>query len=240
MNDARAAHLFRLMPDDRARDELFHLFRPLAIHLANRYRHRGVEIEDLKQVAFLGLVNAIDRFDPGYGSRFVSFAVPTITGEIKRHFRDAGWATVVPRRLKEVTLLCRRADEELTQRLGRSPSVEEIAQETGLSPFEVTEAAALGSAYRPDALEAPVAGSDRTRLDDLGDVDERIDLFDDLDALRPLLESRSEREQRILHLRFYENLTQRQIAEEMSISQMHVSRILTSTLEKLRVMMVEA
>lgn len=240
MDDARAAELFALMPDDDARCELFSLYRPLAIHLANRYRHRGVEIEDLKQVAFLGLIHAIDRFDPDYGSRFVSFAVPTITGEIKRHFRDAGWAAVVPRRLKEVTLMCRRADEELTQRLGRSPSVEEVAEATGLSTFEVTEAAALGSAYRPDALEAPITENGHTRLDELGEVDDRMELFDEIDALRPLLESRPEREQRILHLRFYENLTQRQIAEEMSISQMHVSRILSSTLEKLRVLLVDA
>lgn len=237
MNDEKAIALFRRMPDEGARRELFEIYRPLALHLANRYAYRGVEVEDLKQVAFLGLLNAIDRYDPNYGSRFFSFAIPTITGEIKRHFRDAGWATAVPRRLKDVTVLCRRADEELTQRLGRSPSVEEVAKETGLSPDEVTEAAALGSAYRPDALEAQVCGEGMTRMDSLGDMDGRMELFDDLDALKPLLESRPERERRILHLRFYENLTQRQIAEHMNISQMHVSRILSTTLEKLRVLL---
>lgn len=237
MNDEKATALFRCMPDDGARRELFEIYRPLALHLANRYAYRGVEVEDLKQVAFLGLLNAIDRYDPNYGSRFFSFAIPTITGEIKRHFRDAGWATAVPRRLKDVTVMCRRADEELTQRLGRSPSVEEVAAETGLSTDEVTEAAALGSAYRPDALEAQVAGEGMTRMDSLGDMDGRMELFDDLDALKPLLESRPERERRILHLRFYESLTQRQIAEEMNISQMHVSRILSSTLQKLRVLL---
>lgn len=237
MNDEKATPLFRLMPDGGARRRLFDMYRPLALHLANRYAYRGVESEDLKQVAFLGLINAIDRYDPDYGSRFISFAVPTITGEIKRYFRDAGWATAVPRRLKDITMSCRRADEELTQRLGRSPSVEEVAAETGLSPDEVTEAAALGTAYRPDALEAQLCGEGMTRLDYLGDLDGRMELFDDLDALKPLLESRPERERRILHLRFYENLTQRQIAEELDISQMHVSRILSSTLEKLRVLM---
>lgn len=237
MNDEEAAALFRRMPDDDVRQELFEIYRPLALHLANRYAYRGVETEDLKQVAFLGLLNALDRFNPDYGSRFFSFAIPTITGEIKRHFRDAGWATAVPRRLKDITVMCRRADEELTQRLGRSPSVEEVAEETGLTPDEVTEAAALGSAYRPDALEAQVSGEGMTRLDSLGALDGRMELFDDLDALKPLLESRPERERRILHLRFYENLTQRQIADQMDISQMHVSRILSSTLEKLRVLL---
>lgn len=237
MSDEETNAIFRRMPDEVARRDLFEIYRPLALHLANRYAYRGVEVEDLKQVAYLGLLNAIDRYDPDYGSRFFSFAIPTITGEIKRHFRDAGWATAVPRRLKDVTVLCRRADDELTQRLGHSPSVEEVARETGLSPDEVTEAASLGSAYRPDALEAQLSGEGMTRMDSLGDMDGRMELFDDLDALKPLLESRPERERRILHLRFYENLTQRQIAEEMNISQMHVSRILSSTLQKLRVLL---
>lgn len=237
MNDEKATPLFRRMPEPGARRELFHLYRPLALHLANRYTYRGVETEDLKQVAFLGLINAIDRYDPEYGSRFVSFAVPTITGEIKRYFRDAGWAAAVPRRLKDMTVMCRRADEELTQKLGRSPTVAEVAAETGLTADEVTEAASLGTAYRPDALEAPTHTEGMTRLDALGNVDGRMELFDDLDALKPLLQSRPERERRILHLRFYENLTQRQIAEKMDISQMHVSRILSATLEKLRVLM---
>ena len=129
MNDAEAAHLFRRMPDDRARCELFHIFRPLAIHLANRYRHRGVEIEDLQQVAFLGLVNAIDRFDPNFGSRFISFAVPTITGEIKRYFRDRTWAVRPPRSAQERHLDLRRARVALSSDLGRPPTVQELASE---------------------------------------------------------------------------------------------------------------
>ncbi|HLT96572.1 MAG TPA: SigB/SigF/SigG family RNA polymerase sigma factor [Acidimicrobiia bacterium] len=237
MNDEQAHDLFRRMPEDRARSELFDLYRPLALHLANRYAHRGIESEDLRQVAFLGLVNAIDRYDPEYGSRFISFAIPTITGEIKRYFRDAGWAAAVPRRLKDITVMCRRADEELTQRLGRSPTVEEVAIETGLTEDDVTEAASLGSAYRPDALEAQMGVDGGTRLDTLGDIDDRMELVENLDTLKPLIESRPERERRILHLRFYENLTQRQIADELEISQMHVSRILSSCLEKLRVLM---
>ena len=225
------------MPHDGAREELFEIYRPLAVHLAHRYSHRGLESEDLEQMAFIGLLNAIDRFDPDYGSRFVSFAVPTIAGELKRHFRDSGWGTSVPRRLKEVSMLSRRANEELSQRLGRSPSIEEVAAEIGVEPDEVVEAAALGSAYRPDALDAPSHGEDLTKLDRLGEEDSRVDLLIDLDALKPLLDGQPERERRILELRFYDDLTQRQIADEIGISQMHVSRILSSTLDKLRLLM---
>lgn len=237
MNDEQAEPLFRRLPDSEARQRLFELYRPLAVHLANRYCYRGVDQEDLAQVAFVGLLNAIDRFDPDYGSRFISFAAPTIAGELKRYFRDAGWGTAVPRRLKEVSVLSRRANEELTQRLGRSPTVEEVADEIGISAEEVTEAAALGSAYRPDALDAPMHEGGLSLIDSLGNDDGRLRLLIDLDVLQPLLESRPKREQEILRLRFYEEMTQRQIAEIMNISQMHVSRILSSSLEKLRVLM---
>ncbi len=237
MDEERAEPLFHRLPDEDARRELFELFRPLATHLANRYSYRGVEREDLVQVAHLGLLNAIDRFDPEFGSRFVSFAVPTITGELKRYFRDAGWGTAVPRRLKEVSVMSRRANEELTQRLGRSPTVEEVASEIGVSTDEVTEAASLGSAYRPDALDAPRHEVGHSMVDSLGGEDRNFRLFIDLDALKPLLESRPEREREILYLRFYEEMTQRQIAEMMNISQMHVSRILATSLEKLRLLL---
>lgn len=237
MYDENAEPLFRRLPDPEAREELFEMFRPLATHLANRYTYRGVDQEDLAQVAYVGLLNAIDRFDPDFGSRFVSFAAPTIAGELKRYFRDAGWGTAVPRRLKDISVLSRRANEELTQRLGRSPTVEEVAAEIGVSAEEVTEAAALGSAYRPDALDAPLNETGSSLMDSLGTDDGRLGMLIDLDTLKPLLESRPEREQQILHLRFYEDMTQRQIAEIMDISQMHVSRILSSTLEKLRVLM---
>lgn len=237
MQDEQAEVLFRLMPADHARAALVDLFTPLAVHLADRYARRGQEREDLIQVALMGLLNAIDRFDPDFGSRFVSFAVPTITGEIKRYFRDSGWGTGVPRRLKDVSVASRRANEELTQRMGRSPTVEEIADHTGLLADDVAEAAALGSAYRPEALDAPMGGDDAARIERMGSCDDRIDLLHDLDAMKGLLDSRSERDREILYLRFYEELTQRQIAERVGISQMHVSRLLAACLDEMRAMM---
>lgn len=234
MHDEQAESLFRRLPDPTARRDLFELFRPLAMHFAKKYSHRGVDREDLIQVAYVGLLNAIDRFDPEYGTRFISFAAPTIAGELKRYFRDVGWGTGVPRRLKEVSVLSRRANEELTQRLGRSPTIEEVADEIGMSADEVTEAASLGSAYRPDALDAPMGEGGFSLLDSLGNEDRQLNHVVDIEALQPLLASRPARERHILHLRFYEEMTQRQIAEVMDMSQMHVSRLLASSLEKLR------
>lgn len=237
MDDQHAESLFRKLPDEVARRDLVELYRPLAVDLAQRYAHRGQETDDLVQVALLGLLNAIDRYDPEYGSRFISFAVPTITGELKRYFRDAGWGTGVPRRMKDVSVLSRRANEELTQRLGRSPTVEDIAVHIGCSPDEVAEAAALGSAYRPEALDAPSQSQGRTRMDSLGELDRRLEMHDELEALRPVLQSRPRREQQILYLRFYQDMTQRQIADLMGISQMHVSRIISGSLERMRLLL---
>ena len=236
-NEVRAEELFRQLPDERARAELVELFRPLAIHLAGRYTRRGQDSEDLIQVAMVGLLNAIDRFDPDFGSRFISFAVPTITGEIKRHFRDSGWGTGVPRRLKDASVVTRQANEQLTQRLGRSPTIEEIAEETGLTADDVAEAAALGSAYRPDALDAPAGPQEAARIDQMGNTDDRFELFIDLQTLASVLEGRPERDKQLLHMRFYEELTQRQIAERMGISQMHVSRLLAACLDEIRLLM---
>lgn len=235
--DARVEAIFRRLPDDKARAELVAMFRPLGVHLARRYARRGQDAEDLIQVAMIGLLNAIDRYDPDFGSKFVSFAVPTITGEIKRYFRDSGWGTGVPRRLKDASVLSRRGNEELTQRLGRSPTVEEIAAHTGLSPDEVAEAAALGSAYRPETLDGTLNDQSNARIDALGGEDERFDLLVDLDALQRVLESRDERDRQILRMRFYDELTQRQIADHLGISQMHVSRLLAACLAELRDLM---
>lgn len=237
MHDADTNTLFRALPDEVAQRELVERFQPLAFKLAGRYAHRGIELDDLRQVACIGLLAAIDRFDPEFGSSFLSFAVPTITGELKRHFRDSGWGTAVPRRMKDVSIAGRRANEELSQKLGRSPTVKEVADTIGVTEDEVTEAAALGSAYRPDALDAPRREDGYAYGETLGDPDPQIDLVIDLDAVRPILEQRPEREQRILYLRFYEDLTQRQIADVMNISQMHVSRILAASLERMRVLL---
>lgn len=234
-DDAAAQELLGKLPDPKARAELVEMFRPLALHLANRYARRGQDADDLQQVAMLGLLNAIDRFDPEYGSRFVSFAVPTITGELKRYFRDAGWGIGVPRRLKDARVLTQRANSELAQRLGRRPTVDEIARHTGLHPEDVTDAAALGNAYQPDGLDAPIGK--KTAFDFVGMTDDRFDLIVDLNALGSILETRSDRDRELIRLRFVESLTQRQIAERLGISQMHVSRLLAACLEDIRTLL---
>lgn len=229
--------LFRELPDPVVRRQLFEAHRPLAIHLARRYRNRGLDPDDLQQVAFLGLLNAIDRFDPDFGSEFVHFAVPTILGEIKRYFRDHGWGMHVPRGAKELSMAARAANERLSQKLGRSPTPQEVADELDVDVEEVVDAAALGSAYRPDCLEVPPGDADFTSRSSLSEEDGRLDLLVDLACLRDLLAERPARERELIRLRFFEDLTQRQIAERMGISQMHVSRLLESTLEKLRCLM---
>jgi RNA polymerase sigma-B factor len=224
--------LFTRLPDPEAREQLVELYLPLAHSLARRYSNRGQDIDDLNQVAMLALLHAIDRFDPEMGKRFTSFAVPTILGELKRYFRDSAWGVGVPRRLKDLWVLSRQANEELSQVLGRSPTVEEIGERIGCSPEDVAEAASLGSAFRAESLD----GSDETLgpIDVLGELDGEVELFDEIDALAPVLADRSERERQILHLRFYREMNQREIAEVMGMSQMNVSRILSSTLEKMR------
>ncbi len=236
MHHAVPDAMFRRLPDHAARDELFTLFQPLARRLARRYGQRGIEDDDLLQVAYLALVKAVNRYDPDRGNGFVSFATPTITGEIKRHFRDAGWGMGVPRRLKDVGTLVRKATDDLVQRLGRSPSVAEIAGEIGVSDEEVAEVAALGSAYRPDALDAPVPGHEFTRMDTLVAEDDRLNRLVEFSSMGPLVRSQPYRAREVLYLRFYQDLTQREIAGRLGISQMHVSRILSSTLTRLRVL----
>lgn len=233
-SDDEIEELLRRLPDRAARAELVECFRPLALHLAQRYSNRGAELADLRQVAMLGLLHAIDRYDPGFGTRFTSFAVPTITGELKRYFRDTMWGTGVPRRLKDTSVASRRANEELTQSLGRSPTAAEISAHIGIPAEEVVDAAALGNAFRPDTLDAPVGDGTATVIDLFGAEDERIELFEDLHSLQPLLDAQPEREREILYLRFYCDLTQRQIAERTGISQMHVSRVLSKCLETMR------
>jgi RNA polymerase sigma-B factor len=229
--------LFERLPEAQARAELVEIYRPLAIDLANRYAHRGQDLEDLIQVSLLGLIKAVDRFDADLGHRFVSFAVPTITGELKRFFRDTGWSVGVPRRMKETSIAARAANEELSQRLGRSPSVTEIAEHIGSSVDEVAEAVTLTSAYRAHSLDDDNGNGSIASIHLLGAVDPRIELFEELDALRPVLQARSAREREILYLRFYRGLTQREIAEQVGMSQMNVSRVLSSSLEKLHVLL---
>ena len=240
-NDAvRAAEERRLFLrlhrfDDRAaRDQLVERFMPLAAQLARRYRNTSQSFEDLLQVANLGLVQAVDRFDPERGLRFSSFAVPTILGELRRHFRDRTWSVHVPRDLQEQALKVERATVELSAAKGRTPSIGEVAEALGLTDEEVLEARRALVAYEPLSLDAPaVDDNDRVIADALGDDEsgysraERLAL---LDGLLPLL---TRRQREVLGLRFREDLTQREIGERVGLSQMQVSRLLHQAIHRL-------
>lgn len=218
------------------RDELVTRCLPLAEHIARRFDGRGESHDDLVQVARVGLVNAVDRFDVARGFDFVSFAVPTIMGEVRRHFRDAGWAIRVPRRMKELHLSLSKATSDLSQRLGRSPTVSELAAELGLDPEEVSQGLIAGNAYQTVSVDSTAGNrtDDVPLLDTLGDYDTALENVENHEALRPLLASLPERERTVVLLRFFGNMTQTQIAEKLGISQMHVSRLLARTLAQLR------
>lgn len=218
------------------REELVTGHLPLAEHIATRFSNRGVPREDLVQVATVGLINAVDRFQPDRGSDFLSFAVPTVMGEVRRHFRDASWSMRVPRRLKELNLSISAASAELSQRIGRAPTPSEIARHLGLSQEDVYEGLEAGNAYHSVSLdEALSADTDSDALaDTLGEEDTALEGVEYHEALRPLIERLPDRERQILTLRFFRNMTQTQIAERVGISQMHVSRLLAKTLNRLR------
>jgi RNA polymerase sigma-B factor len=218
------------------RDELVVMHLPLVWHLARRYRDRGESVEDLVQVGTIGLIKAVDGFDPTMGTELVTYATPTILGEIKRHFRDRTWAVRVPRRLQELHLAVASATDEMTQTLGRPPTVRELSEHLGVSVDDVLDALEVRHAYATTSLE-PVtddAEAPRPLADTLGDTDAALAAVEDREALDPLLEALPERERRIILLRFFENKSQSQIAEELGISQMHVSRLLARTLAELR------
>lgn len=219
-----------------SRDQVITRCLPLAEHIAARFRGRGEPHEDLLQVARIGLVHAIDRFDITRGEDFVSYAVPTIMGEVRRYFRDSGWAMHVPRRMQELHLMIARATEALSQRLGRAPTARELAVELGVSVQEVSEGLLVKGAYQTDSMDAAASGKDGgLRLSEvLGAEDPELESIDGYVALQPLLAQLPDRERRILMLRFFGSMTQTQIAEKMGISQMHVSRILARTLAQLR------
>lgn len=225
---------FRELPDPEARERLVHRFLPLAEHLAWRFAGRGESKDDLQQVASLGLVHAIDRFDPDRGVQFTTFATVTIVGELKRHFRDRGWSVRVPRTLQEAAMAVNRATGELWQSLGRSPTVDEIADRTQLEPETVLEALEAVQSYSASSLEAPLGEDGGTVGDLIGEVDPRLELSQDWLAVAPALRELPERERQILYLRFFKDMTQTEIAHEVGISQMHVSRLLTQTLRRLR------
>jgi RNA polymerase sigma-B factor len=224
--------------DQSIRDKLVETHLGLAEYLARRFDRRGEPLDDLVQVASLALIKAVDRFDPERGLEFSTFAVPTIVGELKRHFRDKSWAVRVPRRLQELHLRLGPAVSELTHELGRSPTIPEIADRLATTTEDVLEAMEAGRAYRSSSLDATVGGEDGEPAVPLsariGDADANMVLVDDHSQLASLIRDLPERERTILVLRFYDGLTQSQIAERIGISQMHVSRLLARTLDQLR------
>ena len=234
------AELATLARDDPRRERLREILveehLPLVRHFARRFSNRGEPFDDLLQVGTLGLIAAIDRFDPSRGVEFLSFAVPTITGEIKRHFRDQGWSVRVPRRLQELHLSLNAAVGELAQKNGRAPTPSELAEHLGIPRAEVLEGLAVANAYRSSSLDERLSGEDDspTLAATLGEEDAALEGVEYRESLQPLLATIPARERRILILRFFGNMTQSQIAADIGISQMHVSRLLSQTLAKLR------
>jgi RNA polymerase sigma-B factor len=232
--------LARVPEDDPRRASLreraIEAWLPLGRHLAQRFHGRGEPLDDLVQIATVGLIKAIDRFDPEYGNDFAAYAVPTIVGEIKRHFRDRTWDVRVPRRLQELKLDINEATSTLSQQLGRSPTVADIAEYLQRSEDEVLEGLDGARAYSAVSLQTLVGnGEDGTELGDLfGVEDHELALAEFRASLGPALEALGAREQKIVILRFFGNLTQTQIAERVGISQMHVSRLLVRSLATLR------
>ena len=233
-DEAEVEALFARMPDPAARDEITTRFLPFAEYLARRFVGRGESIEDLTQVAMIGLLNAVDRFDPSREVQFSTYAAATIVGELKRHFRDKGWALRVPRRLQELAVRVNRALPELTQTLGRSPTIPELAEHLGVGTDEIADAMDAVQAYSTSSLDTPIGEGAQAPIDSLGEDDPSIALLDEWSSLAPAVAELSPRDRRVLYLRFFRGLTQSEIADDVGVSQMHVSRILTQTLEKLR------
>src|SRR5215207_6534719 len=229
--------------DLAAREELVERFLPLARDLALRYTYTDEPFDDLLQVASLGLIKAIDRFEPGRGTKFTSYAAPTILGELKRHFRDKGWALHMPRDLQERTLAVSRAREGLSKELGRSPKVREVAEQLGCSVEQVLEAQEAAASYEAASLDAPVArddGESASLVDMLGGEDSAYELVEDREAIAKGWKALPDAERSVLELRFVHNLNQDEIGERIGYSQMHVSRLLRRALRRLETAAIAA
>jgi RNA polymerase sigma-B factor len=247
----QSAALFLELRDDatsqarraECRDELVRLHLPLVDHCARRFLNRGEPYDDLVQVGTIGLIKSVDRFDTDRGVEFSTYATPTIIGEIKRYFRDKGWAIRVPRRLQELRMAISAATADLSQSLGRAPTPRELAERLGVGVEEVIEGLESANAYATVSLDAGSDGSDDgvgSMLDSLGVNDQGLEHIEIRESVKPLLEALPAREKHILMLRFFRGMTQSQIAQEVGISQMHVSRLLSRTLERLRTSLHEA
>jgi RNA polymerase sigma-B factor len=237
-SDRELLRRYHQQGDVEARQQLIEQYLPLVRSLARRYAYRGEQLEDLVQVGSIGLIKAIDRFDVERGVELTTYATPNIIGEIKRHFRDKGWSVRVPRGLQELNVRLSRLVEELTVQLERSPTIPELAKAAGVEEEQVLEALETGQAYTTVSLSAPSGsgddGDDLDPLESLGELEHEYEVSEDRAVLAPGLRALDERERRILHLRFFEGLTQSQIAQQIGISQMHVSRLIRRSLEKIR------
>jgi RNA polymerase sigma-B factor len=223
--------------DLAAREQLIEQYMSLVRSLARRYSYRGEQLEDLVQIGAIGLIKAIDRFDLDRGVELTTYATPNIIGEIKRHFRDKGWAVRVPRGLQELNVQLSRIVEQLTVQLGRSPTIAELAKAAGVEEEDVLEALESGRAYSSLSLSSGGGHDDDDDLDPLesiGSEEHQYEVSEDRAVLEPGFRVLDERERAILHLRFFEGLTQSQIAQQIGISQMHVSRLIRRSLDKIR------
>jgi RNA polymerase sigma-B factor len=229
---------WRLYGDHAARQKLITMYLPLVRSLARRYASRGEHFDDLVQVGAIGLIKAIDRFDLDRGVELTTYATPNIVGEIKRYFRDKGWSVRVPRGLQELNIRINKLIDELVPKLQRSPTINEIAEAAGVTPADVLEALETSQAYNSVSLQSSLGGEqgdeEATLIDYLGKEEENYDIMEDRTVLAPGFAKLDKRERTILYLRFFEGLTQSQIAARVGISQMHVSRLIRRSLERLR------
>jgi len=223
--------------DLQAREQLIEQYMSLVRSLARRYSYRGEQLDDLVQIGSIGLIKAIDRFDINRGVELTTYATPNIIGEIKRHFRDRGWAVRVPRGLQELNVRLSKLIEQLTVQLSRSPTIPELAKAAGVDEEDVLEALESGRAYSSLSLSSGGGTEDGEELDpleSLGEVEHQYEVSEDRAVLAPGFKVLDPRERQILHLRFFEGLTQSQIAQQVGISQMHVSRLIARALDTLR------
>jgi len=223
---------------ERIRAQLVDAYHDFVYFLARKFINRGEPLEDIVQVGYLGLIKAIERFNPDLGYEFTTFATLTVAGEIKRYFRDKGTAIRFPRRLQELHQSVVRINEQMKNELGREPTVSELAERLGVTPDDVTEAMEMGSAYSPVSLDQPVGSSDgqdgRSIADQIGGADPELDRVEMRDLLNRAMEHLTERERAIMAMRFYDQMSQSEIARRLGISQMHVSRLQRAALEQLR------
>lgn len=244
ISDDERSHLrdrfveYRRTGDPAIRDELAEAHLRLAHHLARRFANRGVPLDDLRQVAAVGLLKSIERFEPERGLEFSTFATPTIVGELKRHFRDKGWSVRVPRRVQELHIRINQLVSELTNANGQSPTIAELAQAARASEEEVLEAMEASQAYRTTSIDAPTPGDDgQAMVSQLGEEESGLFHTENRMLVERLVESLAPREKLMVQLRFYEEMTQSEIADRLGISQMHVSRLLARCLEQFRIIL---